>query len=90
MNEFLEPQFKTASLLYRATRDTFAAEAFHINCDGFKNMLILILSEHNKVFGGFTRAKFNQSEGYKYSSDSTAFIFSLTEGLKFPIRKYDV
>jgi hypothetical protein len=64
---------ESGTLLYRATRDGFTANAFHANCDG-KAKTITIISTNNHVFGGYTSAAWNKSGDYiKYAS---AFIFS--------------
>lgn len=80
--------FTSFTLLYRATRDGFFGNIFHQKCDSKSPTVVLIKSNLNSVFGGYTAALWNPSSGYK--QDSTAFIFSLrrrgfnsTE--KFPI-----
>lgn len=80
--------FKSFILLYRATRDGFFGNTFHSKCDSKSPTVILIKSNLNSVFGGYTAALWNPS-GYKY--DATAFLYSLrrrgfnsTE--KFPIQ----
>ena len=47
----------TGRLLYRATRDGFTAEAFHLKCDGKENTLTIIRNNLDYVFGGYTTAK---------------------------------
>ena len=66
---------RTATLLYRATRDGFAASSFHSRCDGRDNTVTIIKTNSNYVFGAYTAAQWSSSNGYV--SDSTAFIFSL-------------
>jgi hypothetical protein len=65
---------ESGTLLYRATRDGFTANAFHANCDG-KAKTITIISTNNHVFGGYTSAAWNKSGDY--IKDASAFIFSL-------------
>jgi hypothetical protein len=70
--------FQNAQLLYRATRDGFTASSFHKKCDGYSNTAIIIKTDSNYVFGGFTSAKWNSSsKNYGYVPDENAFIFSL-------------
>ena len=63
------------TLLYKATRDGFSASSFHTRCDGRANTVTIIKTDSNFVFGGFTAAAWKSDN--TYSSDSTAFIFSL-------------
>ncbi len=62
-------------LIYRASRDGFAASSFHSKCDNISNTVTIIKTTSNSVFGGFTSAKWTSNGGY--TSDSNAFIFSL-------------
>ena len=67
--------FSNPVLLYRASRDGFAAEAFHDRCDRKKNTVTIIKNNLNFIFGGFTAAKWNSNN--VYIPDPYAFIFSL-------------
>jgi hypothetical protein len=65
------------TLLYRGTRDGFAAADFHSKCDGHKNTLTILKTHGTSyIFGGFTSINWNGSIGWK--SDPNAFLFSLT------------
>jgi hypothetical protein len=66
--------FKSFRLLYRATRDGFFGNIFHQKCDSKSPTIVIIKSDLNSVFGGYTAALWNPS-GFK--QDQTAFIFSL-------------
>ena len=48
------PQYNKWHLLFRASRDSFKALAFHAKCDN-KGPTVTILKSGNNVFGGFTR-----------------------------------
>jgi hypothetical protein len=61
------------TLLYRATRDSFNASAFHRLCNGEENTLTIIQTNSNYVFGGYSSEKWANG----CVSDSSAFIFSL-------------
>jgi hypothetical protein len=61
-------------LIYRASRDGFAASSFHSKFDNISNTVTIIKTTSNSVFGGFTSATL-KSSGNAY--DSNAFIFSL-------------
>jgi hypothetical protein len=65
------------TLLYRGSRDGFAASNFHSKCDGHPNTLtILKVSGTLYIFGGFTSITWDSSCQYK--SDPNAYLFSLT------------
>jgi hypothetical protein len=63
------------TLLYKATRHGFSGSLFHAYCDGKANTVTIIKTGSNFVFGGYTAAAW-KSDG-SYSTDATAFIFSL-------------
>ena len=67
--------FPYADLMYRASRDGFAARAFHDRCDNVPNTVTIIKNNLNFVFGGFTAARWTSNSSY--IADPTAFIFSL-------------
>jgi hypothetical protein len=70
-------------LLYRGTRDGFGSEEFHFKCDHVPKTLSLIKSHSGNVFGGFTEQTW---AGNGYKSDPNAFIFSLINQEKKPIK----
>jgi hypothetical protein len=73
------------SLLYRATRDGFGSKDFHSKCDKRSNTLTILKAKGSSyVFGGFTTVDWDCSGDYK--SDPNAFIFSLTNKDKRPIK----
>ena len=41
-------------LLWKGSRDGFAASTFHSKCNGKGATLTVVMSEHNKLFGGYT------------------------------------
>jgi hypothetical protein len=62
-------------LLYRATRDGFAAADFHKRCDNKAKTLTIIKSTNGNIFGGYTdKAWMSDKQWY---SDPNAFLFSL-------------
>jgi len=74
------------SLLYRGTRDGFSASNFHSKCDGHNNTLtILKAKESSYIFGGYTTVNW-ESCPFKYKSDPSAFIFSLTNKDDIPLK----
>jgi hypothetical protein len=66
---------KKGKLIYRATEDGFSARDFHSKCDYVENTLIIIKTDSNYIFGGFTTAKWNRDDDT--SLDERSFIFSL-------------
>lgn len=72
------------SLVYQGSRDGFSARDFHARCDGLANTLVLIKSKNGNVFGGYTEAIWDKS--YESKSDPNAFIFSLVNREKNPIK----
>ena len=73
----LNKNIKKFRLLFRASRDGFQASNFHSKCDDNSNTLTLVETTEGKRFGGFTDAKWDQSNSYK--TGSNGFIFSLND-----------
>jgi hypothetical protein len=51
---FAEFRGKHFGILWRGSRDGFAANQFHRRCDGHANALTVILDTKGNIFGGFT------------------------------------
>lgn len=70
-------------LRYQATKDGFGARDFHAMCDNQKRLLVVIKSQNDFIFGGFT------SEGFTYpaGADPVAFLFTLTNPHGIPPTK---
>ena len=67
-------------LIFRASQHKFSSQKFHEVCKGFKNTLLLILSENNRVFGAFTPCEWrDNSEMHNYQKDPKrmSFIFRI-------------
>ena len=62
-------------LLYRATRDGDSAKIFHLKCDNFHNLVVIIETREGKRFGGYTSSKFTGANPMKIDND--AFLFSI-------------
>lgn len=72
-------------LLYRLTRDGDNPNAFHSRCDGKGTTIIFIKNYSNGYrFGGFTTVPWQGNS--TYHQDSKAFVFSLNNKKKFPIK----
>ena len=70
-------------LVYRATRDGFAAANFHAKCDNRARTLVVAKTTLGFVFGGYTEVPWDSSNGYKI--DPKAFIFSLVNPSNVPL-----
>ncbi len=72
-------------LLYRASEKDYLAKSFHKYCDKATPTLIIIKSENECIFGGYTTQKWNGSIYYiniiiiidEWKDDDEAFIFTL-------------
>jgi hypothetical protein len=74
------------SLIYRATRDSFYASSFHSKCGNLKNLLVIIQTRDNSVFGGYTSVGWT-SNFFGYIYDSSAYLLSVRKnGLANPYK----
>ena len=75
----------STELLYRLTRDGDSAQTFHSKCDGKGTTITFVKNYSNDYrFGGYTTASWTSNSGYK--TDSNAFLFSLNNRKKFPLK----
>jgi hypothetical protein len=74
---------KNIKLIFKGSVDGFGAANFHAKCDNIANTLVVIRSEHGKVFGGYT---FKTLNFFWLVKDANAFIFSLTNQKKFNVK----
>jgi hypothetical protein len=79
------------TLCYKATRDnagfaftTSGIVAFHSRCDGHGATFFVAKSAQGKRFGGFTSLPWG-STSCMSKSDPSAFLFSLSNGIKYPL-----
>ena len=68
---------KKIKKLYQATIDGADPIYFHSKCDNIPNTLVLIKSENNKRFGGFTPIPWKSKDGYLKDNENKTFVFSL-------------
>ena len=66
--------------------DGFSAQKFHSLCDQKGPTMTIILSNNNYLFGGYTSISWTSDGNNK--SDTTAFLFSLTNPHNIPSTKY--
>ena len=79
-----EGQFKT-QLLFRKSINGNSFDDFHRLCDNQGKTLVLIQTANNLIIGGYTSKDWDTSE--KWYKDDKSFLFSLTKGRIFPIKK---
>ena len=68
-------KIKNFELLYSVTKNGGGPNNFHNKCDNINNTLIVIKTNKNCIFGGFTSAKWDMNTGEV--KDEKAFCFSL-------------
>ena len=76
-------EIKEVKQIFKASSNGDNINAFHDSCLYIKNILVLILSDEKKCFGGFTQADFDNNNRYKY--DENAFLFSINNKEIYPI-----
>ncbi len=72
------------SLLWRGTRDGFAASTFHSLCNNKGSTLTVFKATTGYIAGGYTSVSW-ASIG-SYVSDSNAFLFTLTNPSNMPLK----
>ena len=83
----LNKKIKEIKLMYKASSNGDNINSFHDSCLLVQNIVVLILTNKNKCFGGFTRSGF---EINKYKYDPFAFLFSWDNKEIYPISpKYE-
>lgn len=90
INTLFYHKFQEVKLLYRASENDFLVSKFHEKCNGAPNTLTLLLTESDKVIGGFTPLPWRSGGGewYEDPSEST-FLFSLSSGERYPLLNKD-
>ncbi len=79
-----ECQFKT-KLLFRKSINGNSYNEFHRLCDKQGKTLVLIQTDNNLIIGGYTSKDWDTSGNWH--KDNESFLFSLTYGKIFPIKK---
>jgi hypothetical protein len=73
----LRAQASRFALLYRGTRDGFAAVAFHERCDGYARTLTVIRTDAQAVFGGFAAVAWSSDGNSTADPSGASFLFAL-------------
>ena len=78
----MNKKIKQIKQIYKASSNGDNAIALFDNCSSNQNLVILILTEEKKCFGGFSQ---NEWEFNKYKYDPCSFLFSLNNKEIYPI-----
>jgi hypothetical protein len=79
------------ALLWRGSRDSFRASAFHGTCDGHANTLTLIEDTKGNIFGGFTPVKWESASEFPKADPSLrSFLFTLRNPHSATPRKFEL
>ena len=70
-------KIKQLNKIYQATIDGGKPINFHNKCNNIPNTLVVIKSEENKRFGGFTSIPWKSEGNYIDDNEANTFIFSL-------------
>ena len=82
----MNKSIKEIKKLYQATIDGGDPIDFHSKCDNIPNTLVLIKSEDNKRFGGFTPLSWKSEGDYLNDKEKKTFIFSLDNKQIFQLK----
>jgi hypothetical protein len=77
-------------LLYRGSRDGFAASNFHCKCDGRSNTVSVIETTKGFIFGGFTPTAWDSSNSSKGDSSQKSFLFTVKNPRGTEFRKFSL
>jgi hypothetical protein len=83
-------EFSSLELLYRGSRDGFAASNFHGKCDRRSNTVTLIETTKGHVFGGFTPHACDSSNHGKGDASGKSFLFTIRNPRGNAIRKFAI
>ena len=75
LNKIMKLNPISFTLLYKGSQDTDSSKIFHQKCDDISNILLVILTNQNYIFGGYTSVGFDSSGNAK--KDAEAFLFSV-------------
>jgi hypothetical protein len=73
-------------LLYRGSRDSFEASAFHGRCNGHPNTVTLISTTNDCIFGGYTPVAWSSEGGHASDMSMESFIFTIKNPHNLPAR----
>jgi hypothetical protein len=67
--------------IFKGSDHNFRASAFHQHCDNKGPTLSVILSDKDRLFGGFTKVNWSNKNS-EYVTDNEAFLVQLNERVK--------
>ena len=79
--EWLGDEFNI-KLIYSSNTHPKETKSFHEACDGISNTLVIVKSDTNCKFGGYTKLPWSSTVGWT-TGDGTDFVFSLDKKSKF-------
>jgi hypothetical protein len=87
---FEQLRAKRFNLLWRGSRDGFAAQEFHYRCHDRANTLTVVSDTDGNVFGGFTRVKWESRKSHLSKGDDSrrSFLFTLRNPPGVPPQKF--
>ena len=85
----LNKKIKKIIKLYQATIDGGEPMIFHNKCDNIPNTLVLVQSEGNRRFGGFTPIPWTLKGGNKLDPEMKTFVFSLDNKKIYYLKRKD-
>ena len=77
---------KRNELIFRASENNFKAEKFHQICDGKSPTLTIIKSNYGKIFGAYTKCKWNSNNNWITDESRSSFIFSVHNSSRHVIK----
>ena len=83
LKEIYNCTYITFKEIYKGSRDGDGASSFHDKCDDLVGSLILIKSDDEIIFGGFTKQKWEGDCKFKFDND--CFLFSF-----YPLKIYQI
>ena len=84
-----ELKIKEIIPIFHAERENFSASAFHKECDGKANTVVIAKTSKDKIIGGYTPVSWESDNYGKFKTDMSqrSFIFSVSNEEKFTLQK---
>ena len=79
--------FRNIKLLYRGSKDGDRTKTCHELCDNKQNVLIVMKSDTDNIFGGYSKIGFKASDKTTYLIDNNCFLFSINLKKIYPVVK---
>ena len=77
IKHYFDKEIKNMKLLFQGSTDGFDSTIFHKKCDDKKNTVILVITETNIIFGGFTELEWNPKNSF--IEGTKGFIFFVND-----------